>query len=178
MEYIDVTSDARKSRELRRSPSIRSRSHSRHRARSVSRSGLSIQSILGSGNPKNGKSRTPFFGGRPSSYYRRSPRRNYLARTFKKLRRLLRDLVFYMKRHPYQVLLLVIMPLILSGTLAKLLAKFGIRLPAGLQKALKIVTGGVRRIQSKSSSWSSSTRNILGGVGTLGGLLGMIKMIK
>ncbi|RKF54787.1 hypothetical protein OnM2_094002 [Erysiphe neolycopersici] len=116
--------------------------------------------------------------GRPSSYYRRSPRRNYLARTFKKLRRLLRDLVFYMKRHPYQVLLLVIMPLILSGTLAKLLAKFGIRLPAGLQKALKIVTGGVRRIQSKSSSWSSSTRNILGGVGTLGGLLGMIKMIK
>lgn len=180
MEYIDVTSDTRKSRELRRSPSLRARSLSRHRARSVSRSGLSTRSNLGGGSSKNSKSRTSFFGGRPSSYYRRSPRSNYLARTFKKLRRLLRDLVYYMKRHPYQVLMLVVVPLILSGTLAKLLAKFGLRLPKGLEKALKAVTGSARKIQTKtgSGSWSSSTGNILGGLGSLGGILGVIKMIK
>ncbi|KAI6250534.1 hypothetical protein HI914_01887 [Erysiphe necator] len=118
--------------------------------------------------------------GPSSSYYRRSPRSKYLARTFKKLRRLLRDLIYYMKRHPYQVLVLVILPLLFSGTLAKLLAKFGIRLPVGLKKALKIVSESVgkRKLISDNNSWSSTTGSILGGLGGLGGVIGLLKMMK
>ncbi|EKD17251.1 hypothetical protein MBM_04828 [Drepanopeziza brunnea f. sp. 'multigermtubi' MB_m1] len=69
-----------------------------------------------------------------SSAYRRSPRTGFMQRMYNKLRRLLRDLVYYMKRHPMKVFVLVILPLITGGALAALLAKFGIRMPAGLEK--------------------------------------------
>ena len=39
-----------------------------------------------------------------------------------------------MKRHPMKVFMLVVMPLITGGALSGLLAKFGIRLPGGLEK--------------------------------------------
>jgi len=39
-----------------------------------------------------------------------------------------------MKKHPMKVFMLVVMPLITGGALSGLLAKFGIRLPGGLEK--------------------------------------------
>jgi len=74
--------------------------------------------------------------GRSPSYYKRSPRANFMARAYKKVKRLLRDLIYWAKRHPMKVFILVIMPLITGGALTALLARFGLRLPAGIQRML------------------------------------------
>lgn len=50
------------------------------------------------------------------------------------LRRLLRDLAYYLKKHPMKVFMLVIMPLITGGALTGLLSAFGLRLPVGVEK--------------------------------------------
>jgi hypothetical protein len=52
------------------------------------------------------------------------------------VRRLLRDLVYYAKRHPVKVFALVVMPLVTGGFLTALLARFGLRLPAGLERMM------------------------------------------
>lgn len=52
------------------------------------------------------------------------------------MRRLLRDLVYYAKRHPAKVFALVLMPLVTGGFLTALLARFGLRLPASLERLL------------------------------------------
>lgn len=61
---------------------------------------------------------------------------------YTKLRRLLRDLLYYLKKHPMKVFMLVIMPLITGGALTGLLAKFGIRLPGGIEKMFGAGAGG------------------------------------
>jgi hypothetical protein len=71
-----------------------------------------------------------------SSYYKRSPRPGFVARVLKKLKRLLRDLLYYAKRHPVKVFMLVLMPLITGGALTALLARFGLRLPKYLERML------------------------------------------
>ncbi|OTB05910.1 hypothetical protein M426DRAFT_21345 [Hypoxylon sp. CI-4A] len=76
--------------------------------------------------------------GRSNSYYRRQPRSNFLQRTLKKLKRLLRDLMYYAKRHPLKVFMLVIMPLITGGALTALLARFGLRLPPTIERMLGV----------------------------------------
>ncbi|KAG5945084.1 hypothetical protein E4U53_006759, partial [Claviceps sorghi] len=75
-----------------------------------------------------------------SSYYKRSPRPNFVQRTYKRLRRLLRDLVHYAKRHPWKVFFLVIMPLVTTGVLSSLLARFGLRIPPSLERLLGAAT--------------------------------------
>lgn len=80
---------------------------------------------------------TPHIG-RSSSYYKRSPRSNFVQRMYKQLKRLLRDLIYYAKKHPMKVFMLVIMPLITGGALTALLARFGLRLPPGLERMLGI----------------------------------------
>lgn len=57
---------------------------------------------------------------------------------YKKLKRLIRDLVYYAKRHPLKVFMLVVMPLITGGALTALLARFGLRLPPRVEKMLGI----------------------------------------
>ncbi|KAK3990339.1 hypothetical protein QBC44DRAFT_325523 [Cladorrhinum sp. PSN332] len=96
---------------------------------------------------KNNGSKSSFFagfGGRSRSpgpsYYKRSPRPNFVARLLKKLRRLIRDLVYYAKRHPLKVFMLVIMPLVSGGLLTALLAKVGIRLPKFVERMISIAT--------------------------------------
>jgi hypothetical protein len=71
-----------------------------------------------------------------ASYYRRSPRPGFVSRLLKKLKRLLRDLLYYAKRHPTKVFMLVLMPLITGGALTALLARFGLRLPPFLERML------------------------------------------
>ncbi|KAI0446755.1 hypothetical protein F4803DRAFT_451158 [Xylaria telfairii] len=138
----------------------RSRSHSRDRKRHSSSGGLGLGGLFGddSNYSKHNASRGSFFNlgnsstrsffsmGRSPSYYKRSPRANFMTRAYKKLKRLLRDLVYWAKRHPVKVFMLVIMPLITGGALTALLARFGLRLPAGIQRmmglAAKTAGGG------------------------------------
>ncbi|KAG5972669.1 hypothetical protein E4U58_006278 [Claviceps cyperi] len=82
-------------------------------------------------------SRSSFFNfGNRSSYYKRSSRQNFMQRTYKRLKRLLRDLVHYAKRHPWKVFSLVLMPLLTTGILGSLLARFGLRVPPSLERLL------------------------------------------
>ncbi|RYP52917.1 hypothetical protein DL768_002013 [Monosporascus sp. mg162] len=87
-------------------------------------------------------SRASFFGlGRSSSssfYKRAQPRSGFVARAYRKLKRLLRDLVYWAKRHPVKVFLLVIMPLVTGGALTALLARFGLRLPPFIERWLGV----------------------------------------
>lgn len=73
-----------------------------------------------------------------TSSYRRSPRSNFLTRAYKQLKRLLRDLVYYAKRHPIKVFTLVVLPLITGGALTALLARFGLRLPPSIERMMGI----------------------------------------
>lgn len=77
-----------------------------------------------------------------SSFYKRSPRQNFVQRMFKHLKRLLRDLVDYAKRHPFKVFMLVIVPL--SGALISLLARFGLRLPPAVERMLGLAARSAR----------------------------------
>ncbi|KAK3300794.1 uncharacterized protein B0H64DRAFT_449288 [Chaetomium fimeti] len=103
-----------------------------------------VRSFFGGGAPNN--SRGSFFsnfGGRPphsssSSHYRRSPRPGFIARLLKKLKRLFRDLLYYAKRHPTKVFMLVLMPLITGGALTALLARVGLRLPPFVERMLGV----------------------------------------
>lgn len=61
-----------------------------------------------------------------------------MQKAYKKVKRLLRDLVYYAKKHPMKVFMLVIMPLITGGALTALLARFGIRMPVGLERMLGV----------------------------------------
>ncbi|KAK0754239.1 hypothetical protein B0T18DRAFT_424659 [Schizothecium vesticola] len=106
----------------------------------------SSRSIFGTDDyKKHSASRSSFFGiptgggsgsGRSPSYYKRSPRPSFVSRVVKRLKRLLRDLVYYAKRHPLKVFMLVVMPLVTGGFLTALLAKFGLRLPAALTQMI------------------------------------------
>ncbi|KAI1088819.1 hypothetical protein F5B19DRAFT_404992 [Rostrohypoxylon terebratum] len=107
----------------------------------------SSHGIGGSHYSKHNSSRGSFFGlgngsifslGRSNSYYKRQPRSSFLQRTLKKLKRLLRDLMYYAKRHPIKVFMLVIMPLITGGALTALLARFGLRLPPSIERMLGV----------------------------------------
>ncbi|KAK8050343.1 hypothetical protein PG994_012073 [Apiospora phragmitis] len=132
--------------------SKKSRSHSpvRHR-----HSTSTLEGLLGGGSPSHkhssssrgsffnlgNSSSKSFFGGlgsRSSSYYKRQPRSSFVQRMYKKLKRLLRDLVYYAKRHPMKVFMLVIMPLITGGALTALLSRFGLQLPPGIERMLGI----------------------------------------
>ncbi|EEU45992.1 hypothetical protein NCS52_00543400 [Fusarium sp. LHS14.1] len=137
-----------------------SRSHKKRRSRSRSRSSSpdrgrsfagsifggdrygkhnsSRASFFGLGGGNN--SRSSFFGNNRSSYYKRSPRQGFIQKTYKQLKRLLRDLVHWAKRHPWKVFFLVIMPLITGGALTALLARFGLRIPPAIERMLGVAS--------------------------------------
>ncbi|KAM0204454.1 hypothetical protein ACHAPA_006697 [Fusarium lateritium] len=136
-----------------------SRSHKKHRSRSRSSSrdrggrgfaesifggdrygknNSSRASFFGLGGGNN--SRSSFFGNSRSSYYKRSPRQGFVQKTYKQLKRLLRDLVHWAKRHPWKVFFVVIMPLITGGALTALLARFGLRIPPAIERMLGVAS--------------------------------------
>ncbi|TQS38050.1 hypothetical protein Golomagni_01451 [Golovinomyces magnicellulatus] len=179
IEYLDVASEDRRSRDHSQSPTMRPASRHLPRARSRSRSGLGKGTDFD--DAKHSRSRASLSGGHSSSYYRRSPRSHYLARMLKKLRRLLRDLIYYMKKNPYKVIMLIIVPLVVSGVLPRLLAKFGIRLPISLRNTLKKLFTSSRKSSgdpTKGDNWISLAGNIITGLGGVGSVLGVVKMFK
>jgi hypothetical protein len=131
-------------------------------------------------------------GQRSSSYYKRSPRSGYMARIYSKLRHLLRDLLYYLKKHPMKVFMLVIMPLITGGALAGLLAKFGIRLPAGIEKMFGAAAGGSMsgvgrgrgghmqfertKVEGPLGGLGEGIGSVVGGLGGIGGAVSLAKM--
>ncbi|EHY52302.1 hypothetical protein ABEF92_000540 [Exophiala dermatitidis] len=103
------------------------RDRSRSRSRSPSRKTYYFAS-----RPAYSRSASSFFsfgGGSSRGHARPRPRSGFINR----IRRFLREIYSYMRRHPVKVFLLVIMPLITGGALTKLLAQFGVRLPRGLE---------------------------------------------
>lgn len=67
-----------------------------------------------------------------SSYYKRRPRDGYIQRLIQQIRRIIRDLIHYAKRHPMKVFMMFVMPLITGGALTGVLKSLGIRLPPGI----------------------------------------------
>jgi len=82
------------------------------------------------------------------------------------IKRYLRRLYDYARRHPVK-LLMMILPLLTGGALAGVLAKFGIRLPRGIEGMI----GGKH---------GRSSMGGLGGMGWMGGggVEGMMKIAK
>ncbi|KAF8854971.1 hypothetical protein BDZ45DRAFT_627036 [Acephala macrosclerotiorum] len=176
-----------------------SHTHKGHSPRASSIFGLgdpkhnSSRSIFGGGDPKHNSSRSSIFGfgghRASSSAYKRSPRGGYLKRIYSQLRRLLRDLMYYMKRHPMKVFMLIIMPLITGGALTGLLARFGIRLPGGLQKMFGGNKGGIgggemgrggnmqyERTHTESTGGAmEGLGKMVGGMGGIGGAMSLAK---
>ncbi|OBT85413.1 hypothetical protein VE02_04818 [Pseudogymnoascus sp. 03VT05] len=169
------------------SPSRSSRhgGHKKHKSKTETGSAFGdwAAGVSGGGVPRQGnRSTTSFFsvgsGTRSAtSSYRRSPRRGLLARTYSRLRHLLRKLLHFLKTNPLKVFMLVIMPLITGGALTGLLARFGIRLPAGLAKLAGLAGG-----KGGSSFERVSGRGGLEALGGMGGMMdglgGVMKVAK
>lgn len=79
------------------------------------------------------------------------------------IKRYLRRLYSYARRHPMK-LLMMLLPLLTGGALAGILAKFGIRLPRGIEKMM----GGGRSHSGMSPS----------GFGGSGGVQGLMKIAQ
>lgn len=141
-----------RSRPKKRRSRSRSRSSSRNHGRSFagsifgggerdrdrySKQNSSRASFFGLGG---NSSRSSFFGNSRSSYFKRSPRQGFLQKAYKQVKRLLRDLVHWAKRHPWKVFFLVIMPLVTGGALTALLARFGLRIPPAIERMLGVAS--------------------------------------
>jgi hypothetical protein len=112
-----------------------------------------------------------------------------VKRVYSQLRRLLRDLIHYMKKHPMKVFMLVIMPLITGGALTTLLAKFGLRLPASVQKMFGGMNGAGSTSRGGGSQWEhskvsgsgplaglGSMASAMGGMGGISGAMSLAKL--
>ncbi|GKT40432.1 uncharacterized protein ColSpa_00613 [Colletotrichum spaethianum] len=151
---------ARSSHSRRHSSKKHHSSSSKHRSRSRSSErskkrhssgaapGIAASIFGGSDHHKHNSSRSSFFGipsaSRSSSFFgpplvlQALPRNGFVQKMLKQVKRLWRDLVYYAKKHPYKVFALVIMPLITGGFLTALLARFGLRLPPGIERMIGI----------------------------------------
>lgn len=106
----------------RRSPSRRS-VYSSYHARS------SAPSLLGGGGGSHRGRSSPSVFSTSSSSRRARPRAGFVQRVIHYIRKLLRDLYDYARRHPVKVFMMVIVPLITSGVLQRLLRMIGVPLP-------------------------------------------------
>ena len=111
-----------------------------------------------------------------SSYYRRRPRDGYIRRLIHQLKRILRDLYGYARRHPIKVFMLVVMPLVTGGALHNVLRQFGIRLPSAMFGNLD---AGRDRYSDVYSSYSGrSSRTGLGGFESGGAIQSMMRIAQ
>lgn len=155
---------------------LRSPSPSSHRRRSPP-----SRSTYSSGRPEYSRSASSFnlFGsssGRSRGYQSRAarPRSGLIA----KIRRFLKDIYYYMRRHPLKVFMLVIMPLITGGALTKMLAVAGVRLPRGMEG---MMGGGQRRTFARGGArdfeGGSSLPGMMGGIGGMAESIGPVMSI-
>ncbi|KAI1613950.1 hypothetical protein EDD37DRAFT_475867 [Exophiala viscosa] len=133
-----------------------------------------------SSRPAYSRSASSFFsfggGGSSRGHGRARPRSGFVNR----IRRFLREIYSYMRRHPLKVFLLVIMPLLTGGALAKLLAQVGLRLPPSLQRMM----GGPQQSErfyarggARDYAGGTALPAMGGGVGeSISSLVGIAKM--
>ncbi|RMD44260.1 hypothetical protein DV735_g825, partial [Chaetothyriales sp. CBS 134920] len=88
----------------------------------------SASSIYGAGGGNNDKVYSSSRSNGRGYSSRPRPRAGFVAR----IRKFLREVFDYLRRHPVKVFFLVIMPLVTSGALHKLFARIGIHLPRSL----------------------------------------------
>lgn len=86
------------------------------------------------------------------------------------VKKILRNLYSYARRHPVKVFMLIIMPLITGGALHNILRQFGIRLPGGLSSMMGEYGGSRGSLSSSMSSFS--------GGGGEGGIQSIMKIAK
>ncbi|KAG2419886.1 hypothetical protein HFD88_004683 [Aspergillus terreus] len=110
---------------------VRRRSSPARRGYSTYHSRSSAPSIFSmGGSSRAGRSSPSVFSS--SSSRRARPRSGFIHRIVRYIKRLLRDIYSYARRHPFKVLLLVVVPLLTSGVLQRLFAMIGIHLPKSL----------------------------------------------
>ncbi|KAI9923633.1 hypothetical protein ASPWEDRAFT_107421 [Aspergillus wentii DTO 134E9] len=118
----------------RRSPSRRS-TYSTHHPRGSAPSIFSFGAGGGGsrvgGSHVGGRSSPSVFS-TSSSSRRARPRKGFVQRVVRYIKRVLRDIYDYARQHPVKVFILVIVPLVTSGVLQKLLSMVGIRLPKSI----------------------------------------------
>jgi hypothetical protein len=93
------------------------------------------------------------------------------------LRRLWRDLIYYAKKNPLKVFMLVIMPLLTSGALIGLLSRFGIRLPGGLDRMLRNMGGG-GSMHMERERYEGPIGGVGAAMGAMGGASGLMNVAK
>ncbi|KPI45895.1 uncharacterized protein AB675_783 [Cyphellophora attinorum] len=132
--------------------------------------------------PSYGRSSSSFFSSFSNDRgYSRSSSARSRPGFLNKLRKFLRQILAYMRRHPLKVFMLVIMPLITGGALTKILGQFGVRLPVGLERMVGGMGGrsGDRfysRGGARDFDGGSALPGMGGGIGEgLGGLLGIAR---
>ncbi|KAK2768842.1 hypothetical protein FQN54_000702 [Arachnomyces sp. PD_36] len=128
--------------------------HKSHHSRS---SAPSFFNLGGSSSHHGGNRSTTSIFSSSSSSRRARPRSGFISRLIHKIRRLLRDIYHYARRHPMKVFMLVIMPLITGGILQKLLSVVGVRLPKGLAGG----SDGGRRGGDSSSGMEDGVKSLM-----------------
>jgi hypothetical protein len=106
--------------------------------------------------------------GRSSSYYKRRPRDGFIQRIMYRIRSMLRNLMYYARRHPMKFFFMVIMPLISSGALVGFARRFGIKLPSSMGGG----HGGGHGAGRGGGYYGSDGYGREGGGGGMGGLAG------
>ncbi|KAJ9652434.1 hypothetical protein H2198_008304 [Neophaeococcomyces mojaviensis] len=112
---------------------------------------------------------------------RAQPRRGFVAR----VQKWLRDLYYYLKKHPVKVFFLVIMPLITGGALTKLLHTVGIRLPRSIERmvgsSMNRGYGDNQRFYARGGARDFDGGTSMPGIGGAGlgeSAMGLFKMAK
>ncbi|KIX96129.1 uncharacterized protein Z520_08384 [Fonsecaea multimorphosa CBS 102226] len=137
--------------------------------------------------PSYSRSASSFFsgfgvgGGSSSRGYGHSSRARPRSGFVNRIRRFLREIYHWMRRHPIRTFVLVILPLITGGALSKLLGTVGIRLPAGLQRMMggRDISQTTERFYARGGArdfgGGSALPGMGGGIGTsIGALAGKI----
>jgi hypothetical protein len=90
-------------------------------------------------------------------------------------------LIYYAKKNPLKVFMLVIMPLLTSGALIGLLSRFGIRLPGGLDRMLRNMGGGAGRgssLHMERERYEGPLGGVGAAMGAMGGASGLMNVAK
>ena len=132
--------------------SSHSHSHSHHQPSSQSKNYYYTTSSTKHPSSSHNKSNGYFYTtSSRGSASRARPRDGYVNRLMSQIKRYLRQLYSYARRHPVK-LLMMILPLLTGGALTGILAKFGIRLPRGLEN----MVGGGRHSGRSGSSFGGA----------------------
>lgn len=102
-----------------------------------------------------------------------------MTRIFRQIKALIDELIACLQDHPVKTLFMVVIPLLLSGTLQKLLRKVGIRVPRWLQgkKHPTKVSKKQKKHEHTAPPSNSEAIKFAASVGGMRGLMAMASML-